>query len=1008
MAGNMKTVDVFCGMGALSLGFERAGFRSILGMDMEEYAAKTYAANRTSTPVLLGDCTKFDPAALRKIVGDADAVIGGVPCEPFSRARPDYGKETQTGDARRSLVNYALRLVEEFQPRVFAFENVWGAVDSAAWKKAKAKARKMGYAVDVWKLDSSDYGTPQARKRAFFVGARTKAELSPPPPMKKKRTAAQAVADLGEPGGKDPLHSEAHKVTPMVREALRSAKPGDKLKGHGKYRRYGDLVMNPDRPAPTITVQGRFFHWNKKRYLTPRELARLQEIPDSYKFDCSPSKAGYLVGDAVPVGLAAAVASRLAGHVSKSAPTDAAIEPGALAALEDVLKVGYPPEEVEQQICEDCGVEYGSARPAQKQEDPYMEIPDEDKAPYPYTVHHHFRGKSLHADLRIGFRPRRLLIGWTLNTQIKDALKEPVTTLAEAKAVAKNRMNDVSKIDWSTGDWARRPKAGTPKLVRTEILSERKTPQPWEWINVEGKTREPAEEGAPPVGGTRQFPGVFHIVDKGDIEFGAQKPWFHEYFVRGRGMKYRLILRQLKLPAQKYRHARDKCMGCRKAAPTVDVIWAEGMARAWFCDKCLVKWKQEDGCHAVDYEKKVTTGEVPENWTDVHKEFGPDDVVESKAILPPSEAQEGKPGRGKWLAIQPDDPTPYVLGNEAIKKGWMPPQGVSALPKAVRKQVPAEHRYWKKKGVAAKQARDALAEAVKKGDVKLNYEAAYKAREEKASLLDADFVLQKQTWSGPVQVRVGPSKTLWWLRLNVGKPRLLALEMYGNPLDNPKLAAVVGTDPHKDSMEFAGDVKPGHYLNPSKGTPSNIEIMDSGKASVLAHSQDSLKIDLKGEKLKGVFQATRSPGAEEWMWSSAQAETATEKADTDGEEIQLHIPIMKAEKEKRQVTGIVLEPDTVDAQGDTINEETIERAAHKFLAKYNNETKMGLLHQKFSAIGVELVECWIAREATTMGGQKVKKGSWMMTVHVTSDKTWQDVKSGKITGFSIGGTATVI
>ncbi|KKM22719.1 hypothetical protein LCGC14_1622430 [marine sediment metagenome] len=79
-------------------------------------------------------------------------------------------------------------------------------------------------------------------------------------------------------------------------------------------------------------------------------------------------------------------------------------------------------------------------RPVEKQADPYMEVPPEEKAPYRYTVQQHFRGKSVHSDFRIGFRPGKLLIGWTLLTGIADAVKASVVTLGQARALGRARL----------------------------------------------------------------------------------------------------------------------------------------------------------------------------------------------------------------------------------------------------------------------------------------------------------------------------------------------------------------------------------------------------------------------------------------------------------------------------------------------------------------------------------------------------------------------------------------
>lgn len=121
----------------------------------------------------------------------------------------------------------------------------------------------------------------------------------------------------------------------------------------------------------------------------------------------------------------------------------------------------------------------------------------------------------------------------------------------------------------------------------------------------------------------------------------------------------------------------------------------------------------------------------------------------------------------------------------------------------------------------------------------------------------------------------------------------------------------------------------------------------------------------------------------------------------------LIVPFQKSEGEKRLVTGIVLEPDEVDSQGDTISAEAIERSAHRFLARYNRGASMGLMHKMFGDIGVDLAESYITQEDTTIGDEAVKKGSWVMTVKVVEDELWEKIKSGAITGFSIGGTATV-
>lgn len=125
-------------------------------------------------------------------------------------------------------------------------------------------------------------------------------------------------------------------------------------------------------------------------------------------------------------------------------------------------------------------------------------------------------------------------------------------------------------------------------------------------------------------------------------------------------------------------------------------------------------------------------------------------------------------------------------------------------------------------------------------------------------------------------------------------------------------------------------------------------------------------------------------------------------------DVMFRFPIAKADVEQRLVYGIVLEPDEVDTQGDTISEAGIQKTAHGFLAKYNRESEMGHMHQHLGDIGVDLIESFIAPMDFTLGEEPVKKGSWLIGVKVNDDKLWSDVKTGKLTGFSVAGIATIL
>jgi len=130
--------------------------------------------------------------------------------------------------------------------------------------------------------------------------------------------------------------------------------------------------------------------------------------------------------------------------------------------------------------------------------------------------------------------------------------------------------------------------------------------------------------------------------------------------------------------------------------------------------------------------------------------------------------------------------------------------------------------------------------------------------------------------------------------------------------------------------------------------------------------------------------------------------------ENEGADISWEMPICKVDGEERVITGIVLEPNTVDAQGDIVSPETIKEAAYNFLKRYNKQTQIGFMHKMFGDLGVSLVESWVAKSDQEMHDKHIKKGSWLMSIRVdANEKLWTKCKNGELTGFSIGGTAKV-
>lgn len=631
-------------------------------------------------------------------------------------------------------------------------------------------------------------------------------------------------------------------------------------------------------------------------------------------------------------------------------------------ALDIVTKALVDVEELEGEG-EDAEIE--------KAADPYVAPPPEGKR-YRYVVQTHWRGKSVHTDLRIEHGGRRLL-GWTLNTQKAGGVKEPVETLAEARKRQKT-VGTWSKLDWVGGKWPQ--KGERPQ----QFLTERKAAHPSAWLTVEGQTPK-TKPGSPPApGATANHPGVFHIVDQGTVEYGAQRDDLHEYFLKGR-MPGRLLLRRAERreSTEKRRYSQTECMaeGC-DAAPTVDVLWAEGKSRSWFCDVCYRRWRRS--CkQQIKQERRIKGPRAQAKALDVHK------------AAPPASYPEGLDDAA-WLATMPEDPTPYVLSPGAVSAKWMPPPKHSALPKAVRDILPAMFQYWRVADQAeARKKRDALVKALEAGTFRM------KAKKGGPRIVEKRFVLQGVSWGEDSE----HAET--WLRVDVGKAALLVAELDGDPRNEPQGAASLGWDSRIQSLEAEGPLPPTHYLNVNKSVHGCIDMLDSGVAKVLDLSDTLVTLACEGKSLCATVVLKRS--GNNWSWQSI----AAEQHDDASEDVSVSrfVPVVKVDKDQRLVTGVVLEPGEIDAHNDVIKAKAIEDSAHNFLSKFNAETELGVMHRQFGSVGLELVESWIQRAATKVNKQRIKKGTWLMTMRVTSDDLWAKVKKGTFTGFSVGGVAKV-
>lgn len=294
----VRCVDLFCGCGGMSLGFERAGYEVKAGFELWEPAMRVYAAN-FKHPVLKQDLSKVKEAAEKIAQFKPELIVGGPPCQDFSTA----GHQDESL-GRAVLSVYYSEIVASLRPRYFVMENVANIRRSQAFKKVILNFKNAGYGLTQRILDAAYCGVPQARKRMFVVG------------------------ELGE---KDEFLGEeldkALSDKPMsIHDYL-----GDKLgteyyfRVPTNYTRRG--VFSIYEPSMTIRAVDRPIPSGYKgnandsaplhmaRCLTPKERSYIQTFPESFKFDGSKTDLQTMIGNAVPVNLAKFVGAALMRHI---------------------------------------------------------------------------------------------------------------------------------------------------------------------------------------------------------------------------------------------------------------------------------------------------------------------------------------------------------------------------------------------------------------------------------------------------------------------------------------------------------------------------------------------------------------------------------------------------------------------------------------------------------------------------------------------------------------------
>lgn len=335
--GELTSISLYTGVGGLDFGFEAAGFRTAAAVEIDPVACRTIRRNRPHWNLIDRDIHDISSAEILGVAnlepGEADVLIGGPPCQPFSKS--SYwvnGDALRMDDPRSDTLGAFLRVLRDTRPKAFLLENVYGLVykgkDEGLRHLLDGIARinrETGTSYQVsWKLlNAAHFGVPQVRERVFLVGSRDGASFEFPRPthcreteldlfggLERYRTAWDAIGDL-------PAHPEERSLKvggkwgallPSIPEGqnyLWHTNRGGGMRLFGWRTRYWSFLLKLAKDQPSWTIQAQPgsaigpFHWSNRK-LTAREMCRLQTFPDGLDFDCGRQDVQKLLGNAVP------------------------------------------------------------------------------------------------------------------------------------------------------------------------------------------------------------------------------------------------------------------------------------------------------------------------------------------------------------------------------------------------------------------------------------------------------------------------------------------------------------------------------------------------------------------------------------------------------------------------------------------------------------------------------------------------------------------------------------
>lgn len=335
----MNVVSLFSGCGGLDYGFEKARFNVPFHNDSDKDSCATLRLNGKLN-VIEAPIEETSTEDVKKVVGSSetavDVLIGGPPCQPFSKsAYWSNGDTLRMDDPRADTIDHYFRFIEELRPKVFLLENVHGlnyngkeeGFQYILKRISEINSRYSVNYVPSWKvLNVADYGVPQLRVRFFLIAENSGQKFIFPGPTHARREEKQST--LFEVQRKQPYvtaweaighipedKTQKLKVGGKWADILPSIPEGENYLWHtdrkgglplfGWRTRYWSFLLKLAKALPSWTIQAQPgsaigpFHW-KSRKLSWQEMSAIQTFPKEFKIEASRAEMQRQIGNAVP------------------------------------------------------------------------------------------------------------------------------------------------------------------------------------------------------------------------------------------------------------------------------------------------------------------------------------------------------------------------------------------------------------------------------------------------------------------------------------------------------------------------------------------------------------------------------------------------------------------------------------------------------------------------------------------------------------------------------------